>query len=123
MSKLLLLYSTIVISLVFMLIPNNDVTVGYPFSSMVVSLEYYIYSIFEKIVLIVLAYVIACEETEYRGAVQVFFWLMVADLADLLLCYNSIWFHVESFPVSMNIMKSLIFGLVIFNIWMKGLFK
>lgn len=123
MSKLLLLYSTIVVSLLFLLVPNNDVLVGYPFSDMVVSLDYYIYSIFEKFVLIVLAFVVANEATEHRDALNIFLWLMIADAVDYLLSYSSIWFHIGAFPVSMNVLKSVIFGGVILDIWIRKLLK
>lgn len=121
MSKLLLLYSTILVSLVFLLVPANDVTMGFLFSDMMVTVEYYIFSIFEKFVLIILAYIIANESTEYRNAVWIFFWLMVADLVDYLLTYSDIWFSIDELPVSMNILKSLIFGVAILHayIWEK----
>ena len=123
MSKLILLYLTFIVSLLFLLVPNNDITVGYLFSDMRVSLEYYIYSIFEKLVLICLAYVVASEATEYRGELQIFLWLLIADLVDLLLSYNSIWFHIGPLPVSMNILKCVLFGLTILNAWIKNSFK
>lgn len=123
MSKLLLLYSTIVVSLVFLLVPNNDITVGYPFSDMTVSVEYYIYSIFEKFVMIILAYIIWKEASEYEQALSIFFWLTVADLFDLILTYNSVWFRIGDLPISMNVMKSLIFGLTILNAWIRNSFK
>lgn len=123
MSKLLLLYSTILVSLVFLLVPDNDVTMSYPFSDMVVSVEYYIYSVFEKGVMIILAYIIAHEATEYQEALSIFFWLMVLDLLDLILSYNSVWFRVGNFPVSMNIVKAFVFGGVIINEGWKKLFK
>lgn len=113
MSKLLLLYSTILVSLVFLLVPDNDVTVGFLFSDMVVSVEYYIYSMFEKFVLIILAYIIANESIEHRKAIWIFFWLMVADAIDYGLYYSEIWFSIDSFPISMNILKSVVFGGVI----------
>lgn len=113
MSKLLLLYSTIVVSLVFLLVPNNDVAVGFLLSDMTVSVEYYIYSIFEKCVMIILAYIIANEAQEYEQAIWIFFWLMVADLVDYLIGYNSVWFYIQRVPISMNVFKSAIFGLVI----------
>lgn len=119
MSKLLLLYSTIIVSLVFMVVPDNDITMGYPFSDMVVSVEYYIYSIFEKFVMIILAYIIWKEADKYEQALGIFFWLMVADLTDLMLSYNSIWFHIGTFPISMNILKCITFGLVILHAWTK----
>lgn len=123
MSKLLLLYLTFVVTLLFMLIPDNDVTVGYLFYDKRVSLEYYVYSIFEKLVLIALAYIIANEATEYRLELKIFLWLLIADLADSLLTYNSIWFRVGAMPISMNVLKCTIFGLTILNAWIRTLFK
>lgn len=120
MSKLLLLYSTILVSLVFLLVPDNDVTMGFPLSKMEVSIEYYIYSMFEKFVLIILAYIIANESTEYKQAIWVFFWLMVADAVDYGLSYSAVWFTIGNFPVSMNILKAVIFGAIIIREgWMK----
>lgn len=122
MSKLILLYVVgIVAKMVFMLVPDNDVTVGYLFAPMRVALEYYIYDIFERLFLIALAYVVASEATEYRLALHIFLWLMVADLADMLTTYNSIWFHVGALPVSMNTVSSFVFGLVILKeyLWEK----
>lgn len=124
MSKLLLLYATLVVGLIFLITPEPIRTYDFfLFSEMKLYPSTYIYFICERLVLVILAGVIANEATEYRGALWIFFWLMVADVVDFLLNYNSVWFYVQSFPVSMNIMKSLIFGLVIFNIWTKGLFK
>lgn len=120
MSKLYLLFSTILVSLVFLLVPDNEVTVGFPFSSMVVSVEYYIYSMFEKFVLIILAYIIANESTEHNQAIWIFFWLMVADTVDYILTYNGIWLPIDKFPVSMNIIKATVFGIVILlELWKK----
>ena len=123
MSKLLLLYSTILVSLVFLLVPDNDVTVGFPFSSMVVSVEYYIYSMFEKFVLIILAYIIANESTEYKEAIWIFFWLMVVDAVDYGLSYSGVWFTIGTFPISMNILKAVVFGGVILKEGWKTLVK
>lgn len=113
MSKLVLLYSTIVVSLVYLLIPSNDITIGFLLSERTVSVEYYIYSIFEKFVMIILAYIIANEAQEYRKAIWIFFWLMVADTFDYAIFYNEVWFYFQRVPISMNVFKSVIFGLVI----------
>ena len=96
---------------------------GYPFSDRIVSVEYYIYSVFEKCVMIILSYIIAREATEYQEALSIFFWLMVFDLLDLILTYNSIWFSIGDFPVSMNIVKAILFGSVIANEGWKKLVK
>lgn len=115
MSKLILLYLTFIVAVLFVLVPSNNIVVKFPLSDMTVSLEYYIYSIFERSILIVLCYIIASEATEYRSAIWIFFCLVVVDLVDFLLCYNSVWFYLGIVPVSMNIVKSFVFGGVILN--------
>ncbi|HEU5289072.1 MAG TPA: hypothetical protein VFU05_00420, partial [Cyclobacteriaceae bacterium] len=81
------------------------------------------YFICEKLILIILGYVVVTEASEYRGALQIFLWLLIADLVDYLLSYSSIWFHIGAFPVSMNVVKCVVFGLTILNVWIKGLLK
>lgn len=63
------------------------------------------------------------EATEYRDEIKIFVLLLVADFIDYLLTYNTAWFHIGEFPISMNIAKSTIFGLTILNAWIRTLFK
>lgn len=120
MSKLFLLYITFLVGLFFLIAPRPVNTYDFfLFSEMKLYPSTYIYFICERLVLVILAGVIANEATEYRGALWVFFWLLVADVVDFLLTYNSVWFYYHSFPVSMNVMKCLIFGLTILHAWLK----
>lgn len=121
MSKLFLLYATFLVTLLFLVVPDNDVTIGYPFSDMRVSLEFYIYSLAEKLGILIFIYIIAKESTAYREAIWIFLWLSVLDLVDFLLNYSEVWFYLDGFPVSMNVVKCVIFGIVILNeIWKKS---
>lgn len=114
MSKLLLLYLTFIVGLVFLLIPDAVHTKDFfPFYDIQMYPKTYIYFILEKSILIILAVIIANEETQYKEALRIFVGLLCFDLIDYFLTYNTVWFHVGIFPVSMNTTKSLIFGLVI----------
>lgn len=116
MSKLLLLYCTFILGLLFMFIPDKVEPYDYfLFSDMQLYFGTYIYFICEKIVLIVLSYVVVNEATEYRGVIWIFFWLVCADLVDFLLCYGEVWFSLGSVPVSMNVVKAFVFGVVLIN--------
>lgn len=118
MSKLYLLYATLLIGMVFLLIPQNDITVGYPLSEMRVSLEYYIYELAERSSIIIFLFIIVKEEREYREALTIFFLLRCFDFADYLIGYNSPWFSIGSIPITFNIISVGVFGLVILNeIW------
>lgn len=114
MRKLILLYATFVVGLLFMVLPETVYPKDYfLFSDMKLHFATYIYFICERLVLVVLAYVVASEATKYREAIWIFFFLLCVDVVDFLLTYNSVWFYVRSFPVSMNTTKSIVFGLVI----------
>lgn len=117
MSKLILLFLVMVLGLVF-LIPMETIAVKrFFFSNVQITLQTYIYFVCEKLVLIILVWIIVAEETKYRWACKVFFWLMVIDLVDFFATYNSIWFRLAGLPVSMNIVKCTIFGLIVAKEW------
>lgn len=124
MSKLLLLYLTLIVGLFFLVAPEPIRAYDYfPFSDIKLYPSTYIYFICERLVLVVLSGVIANEATEYRRELWIFFYLMCADVVDYLLTYNGVWFHIHDFPVSMNVLKCVIFGLTIINLWIKNSFK
>lgn len=119
MSKLLLLYSTLLVGLFFLVAPEPINTYDFfPLSDMKLYPSTYIYFICERLVLVILAGVIANESTEYRHAIWIFLFLMCADVVDFLLCYNSVWFYIRNFPVSMNTTKAILFGgVIIHELW------
>jgi hypothetical protein len=99
--------------------PATEPTDWFLFSDMKLTLKTHIYFMCEKIIMIILSWIIAAESRTYRGALQVFFWLMVVDFVDYLLSYGSIWFRLAGFPVSMNIVKCIVFGIVVSNEWIR----
>jgi len=120
MNKILLLFLTFIFGLLFLLLPpaieSRD---WFLFSDVKLTYQTHIYFICEKLVVIMLAWIIAAEETKYKGSCKVFFWLIVADLLDYLLTYSSVWFLVGVFPVSMNVTKAFIFGFIVVREWIK----
>ncbi len=129
MSKLILLYLTIILGMVFVILPNWDGTFMKPDPFYFydfgdgngIAYQTYVYMIAEYFISLIFVGIIANEATKFKGAIWIFFGLIVVDLFDFLLCYNSIWFHLSGLPVSMNIVKGLVFGLVIFKEWLKEL--
>ena len=119
MNKLLLLFVTLIIGLLFLVIPTTEPKDFFIFSDMKLSFQMHLYFICEKIILIILAWIIAAEDRHYRNALKIFFWLLVADLLDYCLSYNAIWFNIGWLPVSMNIVKIFIFGSIIAKEWIK----
>lgn len=122
MIKLILLYTTFVFGLLFMVIPRTDNPIDlFLFSDMKLYPSTYVYFICERVTLIILAYILTAEERQYKQQVKVFFFLMCADLVDFMLSYNSPWTHIGVVPVSMNTISALVFGLVILHAWKKSI--
>jgi hypothetical protein len=112
--KLLLLYVTLLMGLVFMAIPDNTPAMDFfPFHDILLTVQTYVYFVFEHLTIIIFSYIIATEARQYRKEVMIFFWLQVCDFVDYLLTYNSPWFHVGLLPVSMNVVTLFIFGAAI----------
>lgn len=121
MSKLLLLWLIFIVRSLFLLIPRVGPTDYFLFSDMKLYLATHIYFIGERVTMIILALIITVESSKYRQYLQIFLLLMIADLVDYLLCYNEVWFYYYEFPVSMNMLKVTVFGLVILKAWVKQL--
>lgn len=119
MNKLFLILLTFIFGLVFLISPITEPIDLFLFSDIKITVQTHIYFICEKLVLVILAWIIAAESKEYRTALQVFFWLVVVDFIDYIFTYNSIWFRLYGFPISMNIMKVAIFGFVVSREWIK----
>lgn len=111
MGKVLLLFSTFLLGSVFLFLPRTLEPYDYfLFSDMKLYFATHLYFIVERIILIILAYIIVNESTEYRSALWVFFWILCADLVDYLLCYNETWINFNGIPISMQVLKIVIFG-------------
>lgn len=86
---------------------------SFPFDDMVVSLEFYVYCLCEKLAFIILSYMLAVESVKYGTVLWVFFWLMVADLVDFILIYNNDWAWIGNFAVTLNNVAAFVFAFVI----------
>lgn len=121
MSKLILLFLILVVRTVFTFVKPTGITMSFPFDDMVVSLEFYIYCLGEKLAFIILANMVAEESVKYRNVLWVFFWLMVADLVDFVLIYNNEWVLIGKFALTLNNIAAIIFAFVILKelLWEK----
>lgn len=114
--KLILLSVTILLGLVFMALPDNTTPKDFfLFYDINLTFQTYVYFLFEHFIIIILSYIIAVESRQYKNEVRIFFWLQVLDLVDYVLTYNTPWFHVFNFPISMNVIMVTVFGLTIYN--------
>lgn len=118
MSKLILLFLTIILMMLFLALPYSAELKDYfPLADMKLALQTHVYFICERIVLIIFAWIIYNESTRFKGALLVFFLLKIAVLIDYLLCYNIVWERIWGVPVSMSTFSILIFGLAICYQW------
>ena len=119
MSKVVLLGLTILFSAVFLVIPDNNEAPLYALfwlnTKAEITLQTWVYFLFEHATVLCLAYIVASEARQYKLSCKTFFWLQLADTLDYLLTYNTVWFHLGLMPISMNVVKVLIFGFVVFH--------
>lgn len=119
MSKLALLWITMLMGILFLALPYSEVTHDYfPLANQQLTLQMHIWFICNKLVFIIFAYIIANESEMYRNALWVFFWIQVIKFVDYLVCYNNVWVRItDSIPFSSTSLGILVFSLAIFYEW------
>ncbi len=115
MLKLILLFITLLLGLIFSILPNSyaDPKVGFLFSDEKIYYSTWVYFAFEHFIFIILSYIIYAESLKYRLALFTFLVISVADFIDYVLTYNEIWYKIGPIPVSMNTLSVVIFALAI----------
>lgn len=109
MSRLYLLFSTLVISVVHLMVPDTDPIDFFPYSEMKTTLEWYVFYFCEHVILIVFALFIYMESDRYKTALCVFLLIQIADLIDFCLTYGFVWFRIGDYPIGFNLIKVVIF--------------
>lgn len=118
MGKPLLLLVTLFFGVTFLVIPPGMEPVDlFLFADQMITVQTWLYFAFEHLSLMALAFIIATEDIKYRTLVRTYFWIQVCHFVDYLLTYNSVWFHVGKFPVSMNTIGFGIFAAVVGLHW------
>lgn len=121
MTRVLLLVVIMLFGAVFLVIPENDDAPVYALfplkSGAEITVQSYVYFIFEHFQLMALCYIIAAEAKTYRRSCKTFFWIQVADFVDYLLTYNKVWFHAGLLPISMNVVSLFVFASVVVVEW------
>ena len=117
MSKAILLAMVMLFGAVFLVIPANNNPPTYALFPLnrgaTISVQAYVYFIFEHFQLMALCYIIASEAITYRLTCRAFFLLQVADFFDYMATYNTIWFNLGLLPISMNLVGVAIFMFVV----------
>ncbi len=104
--KLLLLWVTLILSILFMAFPD-DQQVGFLYSDQVLTLRTWIYFLTEHLILVVLAWVIMLYERKFTISAGYFLFLQVIDTIDYCLTYADPWFFSE---ITFNTIKCVSFG-------------
>lgn len=113
MSRLFLLYSTLLLSCAFLAVPESQPYDFFPFSDSKVTAEWYVFYLCEHLILIVFAFFIFMESDQYKFALGLFLLIQVMDTADFMLTYSDPWFYLNDTPITFNIVKVLIFTCVL----------
>lgn len=109
MSRLFLILITLLFSVLFLLY-NSDTEIGFMFSSQVLTVETWLYFLFEHVTVLILSIVMLSMATEYRYAFKVFVWIQIIDTVDYCLTYGEPW---SFLPVSWNIIKVFVFSSIV----------
>lgn len=113
---LLLLLSTLILSAVFVVTKNGDYKTFYPYfplnPDIVLTRDTYIYFLFERLIMVVMALYIYIESTKFKTALKMFVFIQVFDTIDYLLTYNKTWV-LDGFIISLDLIKVTLFSLAI----------
>lgn len=135
MTKLILLFVVFLLALSSDLIPSSkEIMEPDPFmfhdfgkyddgKQIGIVFKTYSYMITQHLSILAIFFMMAMEEKKYREALWVFFGLNFLDFVDFLLNYNTTWFRFEGIPITMNVVSSVIFGLIILREWIKNLHR
>lgn len=125
MSKLILLWLTMLVGIFFLAFPFSPELHDYfPASDQLLTLQTHVWFLCNRLIFVIFAWVILQESSVYRTALWVFFGIQVLKLLDYLCCYNEVWVYVwPNVPFTSNTLSILVFGLVIsyYAIWRKQL--
>lgn len=115
MKNLILILITLLFSILFLFYSPVQKTVEFPFSDQTLTVETYLYFLFEHLTVLILAIVIFSMATQYQYAYKIFVIIQVIDTVDYVLTYGEPW---NFLPVSWNVIKVFIFSsIVAYEIW------
>lgn len=108
MVRLLLMWMTLVFGSLFLLYTPEG-QIGFPFDPMVLTTQTYLYFLFEKLIVFILAAVICLESKDYQSAKLTFLVITIVDILDYILFYGNMRFGM----ITWNIAKMALFGISI----------
>lgn len=125
MSRLIFLWISIAIALVFLLFPYDETkTIGFLWSVQQKPVQTYVYYLVsEHLVLVMLAWYMLQRETKYRLALWTFFGIQVFRMADFVGGYGIVWDRWKGFPISAISVSLLIFAAAIVTEYIRELWK
>jgi hypothetical protein len=87
-NKLYLILLTLAFSTIFLLTPITDPIDFFPFSDQMLTFEMWLYFLFERLIVVILALVILLDSTEFKNTLTVFLWIEIMDTVFYLLFYD-----------------------------------
>lgn len=75
----------------------------------------YLYFLFVHLGFLLLAVFIFFNGQEFKNALLIFVLIHTVDVVDYLVMYGQTWFYYSSYPISWNMLRVVVFSLSIFN--------
>jgi hypothetical protein len=88
MNKLYLILLTLAFSTIFLLTPITEPIDFFPFSDQMLTFEMWLYFLFERLIVVILALVILLDSTQFKNTLTVFLWIEIMDTVFYLLFYD-----------------------------------
>jgi hypothetical protein len=113
MIRLLFMFSVMLLGIVFLVVPDAPPQDFFPFADMKVTPEWYVYYLIESLIIIIFAGYLVVESKDFKTVAVVFLILQTIELIDFVLTYNMAWFEYRGYPITYNVIKVLVFILVL----------
>lgn len=99
-----------VLSIFYLALPYSETLYDFfPFADQKLSLQMHVWFVLNKLTFIIFAYIIWKESNSFAFTTKVFFLIMIAKMADYLLCYNNVWFKIGVVHVTSTTTGILVF--------------
>lgn len=117
---IILIFASLVLREGFLLFPANPGTFDpFPYADVQIGLQLYAYFGFFYLSMAVIAWAFMLLLPAYSLVLTAWFFLQCAEVIDYFLTYNSAWFHIGDFGVSITVVKFTILAILIIWQWMR----
>lgn len=115
---IVLIFASLVLREMFLLFPEDPYLFDpFPLADIQINTQLYAYFAFFYIAMALIAWAFLILMPSYSFILTAWFFLQIVEVVDYFLTYNTAWFHVGNFGVSITIVKFTILAGLIIHRW------